>query len=133
MIEFKHNILAALFVAFHVVALSGLTLPIHHTHPIEKSPDGVVVHDETNAKTHSVTNAPSTYHEMHFVKFLSGDSFKNTKQIDFKTSFQKLGFIQVDEFQLSPFVHLSPLANKNLHDTGPPSVDKCVLFCSFLI
>lgn len=130
MSTFLKNIARAAVVGFLLLAISGLTIAIHHEHRIgDMVPDhGRRQHDEIVVKT-----TPSTYHEIHFVKLLSGDSFNNLQKIEFRTSLVKLFAVHGDLLVLSPIHHSTSLANIDRRETGPPSVDTCVLFCSFLI
>ena len=130
MVSSLNHIARYTVVGFLLLAVSGLTIAIHHEHLIEglftenghSQPNGLVV------KT-----TPSTYNEVHFVKLLSGDSFHGSQKVEFKTFLVKIFAVHLDHLELSPAYHSSSLANINIKETGPPSVDKCVLFCSFLI
>ena len=116
---------------FLVVSLSGPTLVIHHDHPIEMAPvdsDGDK-HDEAQAEN----NGPSTYHEVHFIKLLSEDSFNVSSCVEVVPTTHQL--IAVLPFTLELSTSVLPSAplfshKTNVHD---PAGDKCVLFCSFLI
>ena len=130
MVRFLKNITRCTIVGFLLVAISGLTVAIHHEHTIGDLLDehGQSQHDGLIVKT-----TPSTYHEVHFVRLLSGDSFNGSQKIEFKTSLVKFFAVHLDQLELSPAYHSSSLRNINIKETGPPPVDKCVLFCSFLI
>jgi len=131
--KLRTKILFIPFSLFLAVVLSGLTLPIHHVHPIEyKQPLG-----ETQSHRHDEAESnqtdPSTYHEVHFVKLLSDDSFNASSRAD----------------GISPLVHLATILPSTIEFSIPtissvlfthfpmaeriPASDKCVLFCSFLI
>lgn len=128
--KFIRNIARCTVVGFLLLAISGLTIAIHHEHPIG---DILAEHGHSQHDGLVVKATPSTYHEVHFVKLLSGDSFNGSQKIEFKTSLVKLFAVHLDPLELSPVHHSTSLASIDIKETGPPSVDKCVLFCSFLI
>ena len=130
MFRFLKNIARCAVVGFLLLAISGLTIAIHHEHPIRNllAEHGQSQHDGLVVKT-----TPSTYHEVHFVKLLSGDSFNGSQKIAFKTFQVKLFAVHLDPLKLSPVHHSPSLAIINIRETGPPWVDKCVLLCRFLI
>ena len=124
------NIAKRSLTGFLLLALSGLTIAVHHEHAIGNitaehehgQPDGLVV------KT-----SPQTYHEVHFVRLLSGDSFSGSQKLEFKKSLINLFAVHLHSSEFPSFYHSTSLVNIDIKETGPPSVDKCVLFCSFLI
>ena len=120
---------------FLVVVLSGMTIPIHHVHSIEVTPP---ISDEHHSDNHghdtaeTTSDAPSTYHEVHFVKLLSDDSFNTSNHTDVTT--RAIQFIAIIPGKIA-FLN-SPssdtLSFSLREPSPPPSQDKCVLFCSFL-
>src|SRR5206468_3540413 len=95
--------------------------------------DTAAQHEHSQPKGVVLKTTPHTYHEVHFIKLLSGDSFNGSQKIDFKNSFAKLFAVHLDSPEFASAHHTSTLANIDIKETGPPSADKCVLFCSFLI
>jgi hypothetical protein len=124
------NIARCTVVGFLLLAISGLTIAIHHEHPIVGmlSEHGHEQHDGLVVK-----NTPPTYHEIHFLKLLSGDSFNGTQKIELKSSLTKLFAVHIEVLELHPIGYSTFLLNTDISGTGPPSVDRCVLNCSFLI
>ena len=124
------NIIRYLVTGFLLFAISGLTITVHHEHSIgntgaqheHRQPGGLVF------KT-----TPKTYHEGHLIKLLSGDSFSGSQKLECKNSPIKLLTLQLDLRERSSKHHSTSLANIDIRDTGPPSRDRCVLFCSFLV
>lgn len=129
---FKH-IGRYLVVWFLLLALSGLTIPIHHEHSIERSPDPRAIQHSNNTKSVGVKTVPSTYHEIHLIKLGSSDSFDSSRKADHRALLKTLLRPAFDHVEFSPVYHLSSIAILQTNGTGPPSSDKCVLFCSFLI
>jgi hypothetical protein len=130
MSRFLHHIARCSVTGFLLLAISGLTIAVHHEHHIGNSaahrdhgqPDGVVLN-----------TSASTYHEMHIVKFLSGDSFNGSHKIIVNSALVKLFIVQPESPQFSSVHPSTPLTSTDIKETGPPSVDRCVLLCSFLI
>ena len=127
------NIARQVMVGFLLLALSGITIAIHHDHPIERAPDPDAAHHANNVAGWKIRNVPSTYHEVHFIKLSSSDSFYPSPKTSFQASWKNLGPIELDLIASSPAYRLSSLANLEPKGTDPPPADKCVLFCSFLI
>ncbi len=132
--KLRSNILFIPFSVFLAVVLSGLTLPIHHVHAIEhKQPLGETQrHGHEEAEPHQTS--PSTYHEIHFVKLLSEDSFNASSPTDGISSIAHFNIAivpstidfsapTISSIQSSPFQGAEKI----------PARDRCVLFCSFLI
>lgn len=124
------NIAQRIVVGFLLIATSGITISIHHEHAIGEL---LYEHEHGQLEGLGVNPAPSTYHEIHVLTFLSADSFNSSGQVEFKTSFTKLIAIPLDRIEFSPVRQSTSLTQLDIKETGPPSVDKCVLFCSFLI
>ena len=124
------NIVKWSVTGFLLIAISGLTIAIHHEHALgndlaerEHGPsDGLVV------KT-----TPHTYHEVHILKLFSGDSFNGCPKMEFKQCLTKLFVGQLEPSALSSIHQSTTIAGIDIKETGPPSRDKCVLFCRFLI
>lgn len=121
---------------FLVVAISGLTLPIHHVHPIEVATPVSDDHHSDNhrhGESETTSDVPSTYHEVHFVKLLSNDNFSTSNRNDI--SIRVVQFLIIIpgkiEFLDSPSSETISFSLKE--PSPPPPQDKCVLFCSFLI
>lgn len=127
------NIARHVVVGFLLLALSGMTITIHHDHPIERAPDPSAVHHSNNVGDVGIQNVPSTYHEVHFIKLSSGDSFGPSPTTHLKASLKNLGPVVLDHIEFSPAYRSSSLTNIDTKETGPPSADKCVLLCRFLI
>ena len=117
-------------VGFLLLAISGLTITIHHEHPIG---DILAKHGHSHSDEPAAKTTPSTYHEVHFVKLLSGDSFNSSQKTEIKTSLVKLFAVHPAPLELSLVYHLTSSANIDIKETGPPSVDRYILNCSFLI
>jgi hypothetical protein len=121
---------------FLVVVLSGLTLPVHHIHSIEVAPP---ISDDRHSDNHqhdaaeTKNDAPSTYHEIHFVKLLSDDSFSASTCIDAFTWGIQFVAILPGTVKLFDSPSSETLSFSLKDPSPPPSQDKCVLFCSFLI
>lgn len=132
--KLRNSLLFVPFSLFLVIVLSGLTLPVHHVHPIElKQPIGESQrHSHDEAKPHQT--GPSTYHEVHFVKLLSDDSFDASSRTDGISSFAHfIVAILPSTFELSTPT-ISPLQSPQFQRAERiPARDRCVLFCSFLI
>ena len=124
------NAARCMVVGFLLIAISGLTIAIHHEHPIG---DILTAHEHSQFDGLVVKTTPSTYHEVHFVKLLSGDSFNGSQKIECNTSLVKLFTVHLDPLELSPVYHSASSANIDIKETGPPSVDRNILNCSFLI
>ena len=124
------NIARCTVVVFLLLAISGLAITIHHEHSIG---DVLAEHGHSHSDGSAVKTAPSTYHEDHFVKLLSGDSFNGSQKIEFKTSLVKLFAVYLDPLELSPVRYSASLANIDIKETGPPSGDRYILNCSLLI
>ena len=119
-------------ITFLLCAISGLTLTVHHEHHLDVE-NRSVAHDADQHDGHAIKTSGMTYHEIHFVKLLSGDDFDGTQKLQIKTSPTGL-FAAYSNLCSSPsYCCSSSIQKRDLKDTGPPSVDKCVLFCSFLI
>src|SRR5713226_7428779 len=96
------NIARCSVTGFLLLAVSGFTIAVHHEHSMGNTdaqhehgqPDGVVL------KT-----TPHTYHEVHIVKLLSGDSFNGSQKIDLKTSLAKLFTVRLDSPEFSAAHH----------------------------
>lgn len=136
MSRISNHILFTPTLLFLVVVLSGMTLPIHHVHSIEVATPVSDDHHSDNHphdETETKSDVPSTYHEVHFVKLLSDDNFSISKCIEaFSRVIQlmaiipgKIAFIDSPSSETLSFSLKEP--------SLPPSQDKCVLFCSFLI
>ena len=115
---------------FLLVALSGFTVVVHHEHSIGDA-SANREHDPTDGLV--VKTKPQTYHEVHIVKLLSGDSFSGSQTIDLNTSVVKFFELHLDSPHFPPYPHSTSLTHTEIRETGPPSVDRCILFCSFLI
>ncbi|MBI1805198.1 MAG: hypothetical protein HY033_13775 [Ignavibacteriae bacterium] len=124
------NIARCSVTGFLLLAVSGLTIAVHHEHSIGST---AAQHEHSQPNGVVLKTTPQTYHELHLIKLLSGDSFNGSQKIDFKTSLVKLFAVQLDSPEFSSVHHSTSLASTDIKETGPPSVDKCVLFCSFLI
>ncbi|GEM_PF-4775185 len=130
MLAFIKNIVRWSATGFLLIAISGLTIAIHHEHAIG---DASTKHEHSQPDGLVLKTTPQTYHEVHIVRLLSGDCFNGSQKIDLKTSLVKLFAVQLESPEFSSAHHSTSLANIDVRETGPPSVDKCVLFCSFLI
>ena len=117
-------------VGFLLLATSGLTITIHHEHPIE---DILIKHGHSHSEESAAKTTSSTYQEIHFVKLLSGDSFNGSQKIELKTSLVKLFAVHLVPLELSLVFHAASLTNIDIKETSPPSVDRYTLNCSFLI
>lgn len=128
--KFLKNIARYLVTGFLLIAVSGFTITIHHEHSIGNSAarNENVQRDGLVLKT-----TPQTYHEVHIVKLLSGDRFNGSQKIVLKISPLKLFTVQLESPQFSSDYHFTSVSTTDIKGTGPPSVDKCVLFCSFLL
>jgi hypothetical protein len=124
------NIARCTVVGFLLLAISGLTIAIHHEHLVVGM---LTEHGHEHHDGIAVRNTPSTYHEIHFVKLLSGDSFSGSQKIEYKNSPTKLFVVYSNLFELPKIQHSTSFAPIDIKETSPPSRDKCVLFCSFLI
>ncbi len=131
MSRYLKNIFRCSVTGFLLLALSGFTVAVHHEHSMgnasiehkHNQPDGLVLKP-----------TPQTYHEVHIVKLLSGDYFNGSQKLEIKDPPKMFFVLQLDSPDLfSVHPHLTSLPNIDIKETGPPSVDKCVLFCSFLI
>ncbi len=130
----RNTILFIPFSLFLAVIVSGLTLPVHHIHLIEyKQPLGKA-HSHNHHEAEANQTNPSTYHEIHFVKLLSDDSFNASSHTD--------GISPIGHFMaaISPSTIEFPTPIISSHQSPQfqraeriPARDKCVLFCSFLI
>src|SRR6266853_1781736 len=114
-----------LVTGFLLLAVSGLTIAVHHEHAMGNT---AAQHELSQPNGIVLKTTPRTYHEVHIVKLLSGDSFNGSQKIDLKTSFAKLFTVQLDSPEFSAAHLSSSLANIDIKETGPPSVDRCVLF-----
>jgi hypothetical protein len=130
MSEFLKNIGRFAVVGFLLFSVSGFTIAIHHEHVIGNN---LAEHVHNHDGGPVVNPTPSTFHEIHFVKLLSGDSFNGSTKIELKTSLVELFTIHLDRGEYSPIHPSISLASTDVKETGSPSVDRCVLFCSFLI
>ncbi len=122
------------FSLFLAVVLSGLTLPVHHVHPIEhKQPLGESQrHGNDEAKPHQT--GLSTYHEIHFVKLLSDDSFNASRSIDGISSIAHFNIAIVPSTIDFSDATISSIQSSQFQRAEKiPAQDKCVLFRSFLI
>lgn len=132
MLQTTKNIARCVIVGFLLLAVSGLTVAIHHVHNIADA-------NAVNGSGHSrydgivIKSTPSTYHEVHVLTFLSGDSFTGSSKIDIKTSLVKLFTESLNFPELLRVQHTTSLATTEKKDGSPLSVDKCALLCSFLI
>lgn len=124
------NIAHCVVVGFLLIAISGVSISIHHEHAIGQLS---AEHEHGQHEGLGVSAASSTYHEIHVLTLLSNDSFNGSSKAEFKTPFAKLLDVPLDLLEVSPIHHSTSLAYLDIKETGPPSVDKCVLFCSFLI
>lgn len=130
MAKFLKNIARYLGTGFLLFALSGFTVVVHHEHSM-----GNVLAEHEHGQSDGIVlkTTPQTYHEVHIVKLVSGDCFNGSQRLEFKDFPIKLSALQLDSLEFSSVHHLAPLANIDIKETGPPSVDQCILFCSFLI
>ena len=133
MFRMLKNIARQVMVGFLLLALSGITIAIHHDHPIERAPDPDAVHHTNTVADGKIQNVPSTYHEVHFIKLSSSDSFHPSPKTSFQASWKNLGPMELHPNASSPAYRLSSLATIEPKGSDPPPADKCVLFCSFLI
>ena len=124
------NIIRCVVVGFLLLAISGLTITIHHEHQIG---DILAEHGHSHTDEHAVKTSASTYHEIHLVKLVSGDSFDGSQKIDFKSPLVKIFAVPLDPLELAHSYHPTSSSNLDISNTGPPSVDRYVLICSFLI
>lgn len=127
------NIARQVIVGFLLLALSGITIAIHHDHSIERAPDADAVHHTDDVGDGKIQHVPSTYHEVHFITLSSSDSFHPSPKTSFQASSKNLGPMELDLIASSPAYRVSSFAHIKPKGTDPPPADKCVLFCSFLI
>ena len=133
MLRSLKNIARCTVVGFLLLSVSGLTIAVEHEHAIEKSPDLLAVHPNSNPEGTGIESTPLTYHETHFLKLLSGDSFDGSQKMESKTSPVKFFAVHLVFLELSPVYHSISLANIDIKETGPPSGDRYILNCSLLI
>lgn len=133
MLRFLKNIVKYLVTGFLLIAVSGFTFVIHHEHSIETSVKKHTEHSHNEKADGHYKNNPSTYHEVHFVKFSSGDQFNIAPTTDLRSSLLTLFVIQPELFDSFTNFPSSTLVTATDWEYHPPSEDKCVLFCSFLI
>ena len=81
------NLVQPLVSGFLVVALVAPAIEIHHDHPIE--PGHVDANAPQQGGDRTVGPQPLTYHEVHVVHLLSGDSFRSSGQANHGTHFTK--------------------------------------------
>ncbi|MEW5800446.1 MAG: hypothetical protein AB1728_15735 [Bacteroidota bacterium] len=132
--RFLKNIVRYSVTGFLLIAVSGFTFVVQHEHPINAATKERTEHPHSEEADEHQQNTPSTYHEIHFVKFSSGDQFNTSPPTDIRfSSFVTLFVIQPDLFDSFSNLHSTSLINAANWETRPPSRDKCALFCSFLI
>lgn len=124
------NIARRIVVGFLLLAISGVTISIHHEHAIKEL---LTEHEHGHHEGLGVNTAPSTYHEIHVVTFRSADSFYGSGKGEFDISLVKLLSIPSDHIEVSLVRRSTSFTFFDVRDTAPPSMDKCVLFCRFLI
>lgn len=124
------NIARYLTTGFLLLAVSGFTLAIHHEHSLGTSASQ---HEHHGPQGVVLSATPRSYHEVHLVRFLSGDSFNGSEKSHLKASLVKLFTVQLNPVEIPSDPHSASAARTDIRETGPPSVDACVLFCSFLI
>ena len=132
--KLRNNILFIPFSLFLSVVLSGLTVAVHHTHPIEYKQRS----SETDSHNHDQAKlnrtGPSTYHEVHFVKLLSDDSFNTSSRTEGISSIAHfIVAILPRTIKFSTPIISSIQSPQYQSSDAFPARDKCVLFCSFLI
>lgn len=132
--KLRNSILFIPFSLFLAIVLLGLTLPVHHVHLIEyKQPnDETQNHGHDEAEPHQTGR--STYHEVHFVKLLSDDSFNASSRTDGISSIAHFIVVIVPstiEFSTPTISSIQSPQFQRAHRLV--ARDKCVLFCSFLI
>jgi hypothetical protein len=133
----RNHLLFIPTVFFLVVVLSGLTIPIHHIHSIEVAPSTSGNHHSDNHRHDAAdakSEAPSTYHEVHFVKLLSDDSFNAlSRTAGISSIANSVVAILTSSIEFSALTISSIQSPQFQRSDTLPSGDKCVLFCSFLI
>ena len=132
--DLRTNILFLPICLFLLMVLSGLSLQIHHVHPLEPAQphDTAQRHGHDKAEPHQEN--PSTYHEVHYIKLLSDDSFNASSRNDGISPLARFFVAIVPtiiEFSY-PTVSSSVSLLSQRH-ASLPARDTCALFCSYLI
>ncbi|HWP83163.1 MAG TPA: hypothetical protein VNN76_10975 [Bacteroidota bacterium] len=127
------NIVRHCIVGVLLLSLSGITIVVHHDHPIETSspkqtqePDGKQASENQHSK-------PSTYHEVHFLKLGSDDEFTISPPAERAASLTVCSVIPDAAFDSFPALRSAAVLHTAEKEAHPSSGDKCALFCSFLI
>lgn len=127
------NIVRRCIVGVLLLSLSGITIAVHHDHPIETSspkqtqrPDGKQASENQQCK-------PSTYHEVHFLKLGSDDEFTISPPAERAASLTVCSVIPVAAFDSFSALQSAAFIHTSEKETPLCSRDRCALFCSFLI
>jgi hypothetical protein len=116
-----------------LVGVSGVTFVIHHEHPIGTYAEKHTAHSHDETATENQQSKPSTYHEVHFVKLGSDDNFTSSSSTDCRIPLVSLIINHANSIDSPSTLHSAAFINIAAKETGPPSVDRCVLFCAFLV
>jgi hypothetical protein len=118
-------------VGFLILAISGLTIVVHHDHPIESG--SISSGDQNEAARQPHTNDQETFHEVHILTFVSGDQFVGHQNIDAGNLFHAGRLFSENSSFLYLFIQLYSTVRLTSESAIPPSRDKYALFCSLLI
>jgi hypothetical protein len=133
MLQLIKHIVRICIAGLLLVGVSGVTFVIHHEHPIGTFAEKHSAHSHDETATDKQESKPSTYHEVHFVKLGSDDNFTISPTTDCRVSLITLLVIHSPSFDSLSILQSATFIDIAAKETGPPSVDRCVLFCTFLV
>lgn len=133
MLQQVKNIVRSCIVGVLLLGLSGITIAVHHDHPIETSSPKQTQQPEGKQAGENQQSKPSTYHEVHFLKLGSDDEFTISPPAERVASLTVRFVIPAAAFDSFPALRSAAVINTAEKETQPSSGDKCALFCSFLI
>lgn len=130
----RSNIFFLPICLFLLMVLSGLSIQIHHVHPLEPAQPRDTTQSHGHDENEPHQENPSTYHEVHYVKLLSDDSFNTSSRAGGISALVHFIVTIVPTIgEVSNPIASSSVSLLTQQHASLPAREKCALFCSYLI